>query len=87
MTNKMNPKVTPKELTPELVGPIAVTLHDSLMQDVNTYRQISRFLSEFPKGTPSHRQEVLLEEQLNAIKGIALFVSKLAEREAAKALD
>ncbi|MGZ0714258.1 hypothetical protein [Pseudomonas palleroniana] len=87
MTKKIDPKVAPQELIPALVGPISVSLSGSLLQDVNTYRQIGRFLSVFPKGTPSYRQEPLLEEQLKAIKGIALFVSSLAESEAAKVCD
>ncbi len=87
MTIKKNFKVSPKELTPQLVGPITVTLHEFLLQDVNTYRQISRFLSEFHDGTPSHPLDTLLQEQMKAIKGIALFLTGLAEVEAAKAVD
>lgn len=87
MTIKKDFTVTPEQLTPALVGPISVSLHNALLQDVNTYRQISRFLTEFPSGTPSHRLETLLEEQLGATKGIAMFLSSLAEIEAAKSVE
>lgn len=87
MTIKKDFTVTPEQLTPALVGPISVSLHNALLQDVNTYRQISRFLTEFPSGTQSHRLETLLKEQLDAIKGIAMFLSTLAEIEAAKPVD
>jgi hypothetical protein len=83
MSIKKNFNVSPEELTPSLVGPITVTLHEPLLQDVNTYRKISKFLSEFPSGTPSHSLEALLQEQLSAIKGIAFFLTGLAEGEAA----
>lgn len=87
MSAKKDFTATPEQLTPALVGPITVSLHKPLLDDLNTYRQINRFLSEFPQGTPSFPRKTLLDKQLGAIKGIALFLSRLAEIEAGRATD
>lgn len=87
MTGKKDFTIAPGQLTPALVGPITVSLDKPLLDDLNTYRQIDRFLTEFPHGTPSHPLECLLDKQIGAIKGIALFLSGLAEIEAARVTD
>ncbi|MGY2044396.1 hypothetical protein ACW9I9_18695 [Pseudomonas pergaminensis] len=87
MTAKKDFTVTPEQLTPALVGPITVSLHKPLLDDLNTYRQIDRFLTEFPQGTPSLPLKTLLDTQLGAIKGIALFLKGLAEIEAGRVTD
>lgn len=87
MADKKDFTATPEQLTPALVGPITVSLHKPLLDDLNTYRQIDRFLNEFPNGTPSHPLKPLLDKQKGAIKGIALFLSGLAEIEAGRVTD
>lgn len=83
MMNGKSFTTSPKELTQPLVGPITVTLYDPILQDLNTYRQIRYFYTEYPYGTPAFSLEFLRQKQQDAIQGMALFLMGLVESAAA----